>query len=428
MTVVNSVKRVESSQLHSRISPGKGLGGDIATFILATLWFLEVQVVGRLFVIELLFLLITLSVVLSKTRRQKLPPFIKQVVILAAFWLIAQIATDVYRGTPFEDYARGWAKIFFFTSNIVAICSLTRMRERRILVFIAGYAIGELLGLIWFPNVFYEGGRWWKFGFAFPVTTLMILASLKLRSKLISVLLLIVLSAWNLLLDFRSMAGFCVGAAILTTYAGVTRTPGAIASGYRYHGTIFLKRLGWAVAAIVLIIAFVRLYQSAETIELGAMVGEGSRYGVERNPLYGRIDFFAGIQAAMDSPIIGHGSWAKDIEYAILAQAMAINVGKTTGPVVDDLIPTHSYVVGAWVEAGIVGAIFWLFILFHGIKALRRAMEAIPQLIPIISFLLISFVWAILFSPFGHSGRIIAAFNIVLASFVLAKRNSPQRS
>jgi hypothetical protein len=427
MTVVNSAKRVESSQLHSRISPGKGLGGDIATFILATLWFLEVQVVGRLFVIELLFLLITLSVVLSKTRRQKLPPFIKQVVILAAFWLIAQIATDVYRGTPFEDYARGWAKIFFFTSNVVAIWHVTAMKERRILLFIAGYYIGELLGLIWFPNVYYEGGRWWKFGFASPVTTLMTLASLKARSKLLSVIVLIGLSAFNLLLDFRSLAGACVAAAILTSYAGLAPGSQAARRAGWSRATLFLKRLSWTALAAIVVTAFLRLYRSAETIELGAVVGEGSRYGVERNPLYGRMEALVGLKAATDSPLIGHGSWAKNIEYALLAQSIAIDVGKQTGPVVEDLIPTHSYLIGGWVEAGIVGAIFWLFVFVHGVKALRKSLRVIPNLVPIVSFMLINFLWAVLFSPFGAQARITAAFNIVLVGLIFAKSGLAKR-
>jgi len=396
-----------------------GLAGDIFTFLVAMLWFAEVEVVGRLFIIEILFLFIALYVLASRAKRKTLPPFIKQILPLLGLWLLAQIITDVYRASPFEDYARGWAKIFFFGSNIVAIYVLTKGMERRLLLFMAGFAIGELLGIIWFPNVYFEGGMIWKFGYAVPVATLAILVTMKLGSRVLSVLVLIGLSAVNLLLDFRSLAGFCAGAAILTSYAGVASSPGEIARKYRTGGSTFLKRLAWIGMATILVISFVRLYQSAESIDLGALVSEGSRYGIERNPLYGRIETLVGLKAAMDSPLIGHGSWAKDIEYAVLAQAMAIDIGKVTGPLMDDLIPSHSYLIGAWVEAGIVGAFFWLFIFLHSVKAVKRAVNVTPHLISIISFLLLTFLWAVLFSPFGAAGRITAALSIVIVNFVL---------
>lgn len=398
--------------------------GDVLLFLLVVSWFIEIQIIGRIFLVEFIFAGIAVGTILNKKSRESLPPLLRKILFFAIIWLLAQILSDVYQATPFEDYARGWAKISFFAMNVVAIYQMTKNSERRVLLFIIAFAVGELLGLIWFPNVYFEAGRVWKFGYAMPLATLLILLSSKSRFRLLPVLVLASLSVLNLFLDYRSLAGFCMVAALITLYSMLNRSRKEEAIRRIAFIKIF-KNIAWSGAAILLIIGFVVLYQYSEEFELGTQLGsEWARYGVDRNPLYGRIEFFVGLQAAMDSPLIGHGSWAKDISYALLAQALAVDVGKSTGPVLDELIPTHSYFVGAWVEAGLVGALFWLYIFFHSIRALVNSVNVVPHLVAIISFYLVGFLWAVPFSPFGASTRITAAINIILVNFILAKSQS----
>ena len=84
-----------------------------------------------------------------------------------------------------------------------------------------------------------------------------------------------------------------------------------------------------------------------------------------------------------------------------------------------DLIPSHSYLVGAWVEAGIFGLIFWLFVFYQAIKGFFCLILLKPRLIPILALILMGFLWAMWFSPFGAQARIFAAFNIVIVQFIL---------
>jgi len=78
----------------------------------------------------------------------------------------------------------------------------------------------------------------------------------------------------------------------------------------------------------------------------------------------GRSEILVSAQAIMDSPILGHGSWAKNEEYAAMLNYLRESMGYVAqGKHESGLIPTHSHIFGAWVEAGILGAVFWLWIL-----------------------------------------------------------------
>jgi len=82
------------------------------------------------------------------------------------------------------------------------------------------------------------------------------------------------------------------------------------------------------------------------------------------------------------------------------------------GAAKDDLIPTHSYVFGSWVEAGIVGAIFWMFFLIYTAYTLFSASGDEP-LLPFFAFVALMLMWDILFSPLGTPTRFIAPFFMV---------------
>jgi hypothetical protein len=78
----------------------------------------------------------------------------------------------------------------------------------------------------------------------------------------------------------------------------------------------------------------------------------------------------------------------------------------------DDLIPTHSHIFGSWVEAGILGALFWFWILKLIVSSMARVTGNEP-LLPVFAYISFLFVWNIFFSPFGAEGRFIDTYFIV---------------
>ena len=142
----------------------------------------------------------------------------------------------------------------------------------------------------------------------------------------------------------------------------------------------------------------------------------------------------APIQAIRDSPIIGHGSFAVDSKYVALKQQLQYEYGYSDTDMPEDseepTIPTHSHLTMAWVESGIFGGIFWIFVLGLTFRGLIKISLTRPPLAPIYSYLLLNFVWNVLYSPFGSVNRMWAAFFILLSYNLLEPRTrqtSPAR-
>ncbi len=101
--------------------------------------------------------------------------------------------------------------------------------------------------------------------------------------------------------------------------------------------------------------------------------------------------------------------------------ARALNVGS-------GLIPSHSFIFGAWVEAGILGAVFWAYVLWLTGRNLVYLSQMQEVLTPLIAYLSFIMLWDVVFSPFGFSQRLHVPFYIIVVMFcwdvVLAQRRS----
>jgi hypothetical protein len=82
-------------------------------------------------------------------------------------------------------------------------------------------------------------------------------------------------------------------------------------------------------------------------------------------------------------------------------------------------IPTHSHLLGSWVEAGVMGGIFWIVVMMIVVAAIYRTLKWDAGSAALIAFVLFFAVWDILFSPFGASQRFIKAAQICIALCVL---------
>lgn len=390
------------------------LGGDALAFIIPALLFLEVPLIGRLFVSELV-LLACLPVLLAlrgSLLSAKLP---RTLIVLGGVWLLAQVASDLINATPFGDYARGWAKIAFTLGNFMALYLLLHGNRRRLVLFAAGWAIGGLLTYVLSPSA-YAAGDPWKFGFGSGVTILLVLLTLTppiAASRVLPLALLGGLAALNLAQGFRSLAGLCfLAAAHLVIQRFLRRRQGADTR------LSFWRLGGFLILAAALSVIFVETYAH---LAGSGYLGDQARAKYEQQTgtfgvlLGGRAEIFVSTRAIMDAPIIGHGSWAMGPEYAALLLQLA-NHGYHIGTSVLErgLIPTHSHLFGAWVEAGIAGAAFWGWTLLLAARVLVNLRAAPRPQAPTIAFFAFVFVWDVLFSPFGAARRLFMPFCIIL--------------
>jgi hypothetical protein len=131
--------------------------------------------------------------------------------------------------------------------------------------------------------------------------------------------------------------------------------------------------------------------------------------------LGGRTEILVSSRAVLDSPVIGHGSWAKDCGYAALYVQLKREAGYFSGDEDGEcLIPAHSHLMGAWVEAGVLGAVFWVWVLTLPVRTLTRLYTTAERLAPLVALLAFLLIWDIFFSPFGGERHFMTPFYIVL--------------
>ena len=61
------------------------------------------------------------------------------------------------------------------------------------------------------------------------------------------------------------------------------------------------------------------------------------------------------------------------------------------------VIPSHSHLMGAWVSAGILGALFWGYIVWISSKAVVRVATLLPALAPLYAVVVPGLIWMVMF-------------------------------
>lgn len=383
---------------------------DIWTFILPAISFIEITIIGRLFITEIL-LLVMLAWLWGSRDRPALPRWF---LVLWAGWLLSQIVTDVFVGSAFRDLARGWAGIVFTLTNFAGIMVLVST-PKRARIFAFGLAVAGCLGLLLVPHPNAAADPW-KWGLALPIG-LVIAAGLSGRAgnrlPWLTVAFFVAFGALNLMLNYRSLGGISLltaGYLSLSAVVGRRESAAHQTTLRAVLGLVFLAMAGLAVLG---------LYSAAAS--QGLLGSEAkSKYLLQAGAfgalLGGRPEALVSTQAILDSPILGHGSWAKDPTYAkLLAERQkALGYAVSAEYVGTNLIPAHSYLLGAWVWAGVLGAVFWLAVAANAVWLLANLYSLRVEVAPLVVFAAMLLLWDIAFSPYGLTGRIVAPFELAL--------------
>ena len=127
--------------------------------------------------------------------------------------------------------------------------------------------------------------------------------------------------------------------------------------------------------------------------------------------------------AALDKPIMGHGSVAIDDHGYVLDFLSKYGDQETYERIVKirrdfgaRVIPAHSHIITYWMWHGIWGLIFWLVVIVLAIKTLFTRMHVYPPWFGYFAIAIPIFFWDVLFSPFGsrvQEATLFVAFLLV---------------
>jgi hypothetical protein len=392
---------------------------DLAVFVLPAVRFVEFNLGGSLYLTDLLLLMLFFGMVACRREarallRRGLP---RTFLVLALLWLGAQVVTDIVRHTPPGDFVRGWSKIIFTGTHFSALYVLLHGQLRRIKTYAWGLVAGSALAFLITPG---SAGRAypWKFGFSYPVTVaFFLLASRGKGSGLGPSMLAAGVGVLNIVFGSRSTGALCLLTAVYLVWRAIgLRRARRSPSQLKTRNVI-------AVAAVLLLGCWgaVSAYEHAASTGL---LGRDAQdlYALQSSGDYGmliggRSEILIGLEAAYDSPWLGHGSWAKDPEYVELYRETMELLGYGSGLHEESLeegnITAHSHILGSMVEAGILGAVFWGWIAFLAIRTALRIYCVRHPLTPLIVFFLFLLLWDIFFSPYAAYYRFVTPFYVI---------------
>ncbi len=397
---------------------------EVGLFILGAAGIYNMNLIGALPGSEVILLPMLPVLLLAKGSRA----FHRQYLmfyLLAGGWLIGTIIADTYNNIWIFLRMKGTARVVFFILDFVALAILLNNKTRRMVIF--ALSIAFVLIITSFQSFSGDFNVQWKFGLSQGLAIIALLGSSYFYARgryRVCFLISFVLAALNLHYGFRSqLAVHFISSVLIWPLSAEVRNRHGVFRG-RQDTARILTLLFLAGGAAYVANAAVKFAAEHdffdESQKANFMSQSGGDYGVL---VGGRPETLVAIQAIRDSPIIGHGSFPEGTKYIQLKQDIQYEHGYSDSDEPEDtetpVIPTHSHLTLAWVEGGILGGLCWIYILILTLRGTLRVTALRPNLAPLYSYLLLSFLWDILYSPFGSVNRIRAAFYILLSYSLL---------
>ena len=269
----------------------------MAVFVCAAITMIPADANGQVFVGEIVLPFLTLAVLIFSTgARWRRNPALRHCLLALALTLAGYILADFIHHTKPQDYLRGWARIIVLGTNAFGLSLLGLEDEAFLWWYTLGLGLGSGATYLAMGTPFVL----WKFSYALSASCIVLcLASFRYRFGAAVIMSLYGLVNFTML-DNRAFGGvsFLVAALLLVSMQNRSK------SHARHALSLSRLMVAVAVAASVLFIA----YETSQALyRTRRYVSNAIRWANAEAALY----------SILDSPIIGHGSWAFNVKMEI---------------------------------------------------------------------------------------------------------------
>ena len=346
------------------------------------------------------------------------------IIIFGLTWFISQIISDILNNTNLIDSIKGGLTPVFFVLSLFGLLSYFKEINNlyKIISILLGINFGVIINLYLFPNHYFELSQW-KFGLGyFFINLFFIYISFFCKKKFNVIIygLLFFNIILSLYFDSRGVAIFPLLTFIFYKSINFFKIKES-----NFKNTILIKNIFYAI----LILYFLNyLFSQIFSLEFTKLLLSEDAYdkyyrqaSSDLGILFGgRSELLISIQAFLDRPVFGFGSWAIDKygyvdEYTrtILNLGLydeGVDIGLTDRGY---LIPAHSFIMGSFVWSGFFGGLFWIYVIIFSMKIFLKNYGRLP-----IYFYngIILLMWDIFFSPLAYSTRFQA--EVFLSFFI----------
>jgi hypothetical protein len=370
----------------------------------------QVQLIGYLAIVEVAYVILALYFLFthfSVLRKSQLWPFL----LLICGWFFSAVITDIYRETELVLALKGCLTPILWANALIAMYFILRKRVVLMKWFVLGAGISGIISLFILKPAAIAGLEQinlisidYNYRLLIGVITTIFWAMILFLYPRYSTLTLVVMISFGIL-SFMKGSRSSGAITLLATFLFFFRAYlYKINSGF--GGDLRIGRVFKLV--IIGLIAVISISEGYRYLVLDGWFGrdETQRYISQSMTkvgiLGGRSEFASAMFAIADSPLLGHGSWAKDERgYRFMgAELLDMSINDLVGPG-DLYIPTHSHLWGPWVSNGFLGFLFWFYALFFIIRFLIGFLSFNIRYLPFLLLFCINTLWDIIFSPVG---------------------------
>ncbi|MDQ2901752.1 MAG: hypothetical protein M3Y07_18430 [Acidobacteriota bacterium] len=376
---------------------------SVLVFLVGALVPVPIELVGVMYVGELLLLIVAAWAVAVNLRN---PRFWNRALLLPLASLgltfLGYVFSDLINNTGLTNLMRGWARIVFLATDILAMYFLCRKKPVNLLIFCLGIGAGAAGAAETQSGL--DLSMRYKLAIALSITIAILCLGALLRGRMQYLLISLALATVGVLhiwMDFRSLGAICLLTGAIVFSKTLERS--------RVRGLYAVLLLG-ALAAGVGILSYAYYFT------------QGSYSHRRRESDNWRLaSGTAALDAIRRAPLLGSGSWATSSQIlAVFDASFADSAGRRLSGRAGMELAGHSQVLQVWYEAGVLGLAFFLYFADTLLRALWIAIFR-AQLDPLMPLAILSCVLSLYnlgFSPFAGPHRIQIAISIVAAEMV----------
>jgi hypothetical protein len=359
-------------------------------------------------------------------------PFDRQrmVFLLGTAWLAVTVVTGVVHDTSVTITMKTVANVLVLLLDILAVwLLLSNGRERAARTLSWGLVFAGVAGIFYKPDLDTQIDPW-KFGLAFPITVVSAVYLSRCAKRRYPVAFFALLGLLHIYLNYRSLGAICLVVAAVVSLWGSGKG-GEVPEGDPRNPT-------WRPRSVVVVLCLLVVTAWGASSLYAGLAG-GGHLGAEAEAKFasqsegklgvlggGRNEIYFNVPAIIASPLIGLGgeprltdAMASNGQDLVEALGYRLSERELEHLIGDGLVPTHSYMMQAWVQAGLAGGLFWLVVLWLVLRTLIQRIR-VGEITPLDALLGLSLSWNILFSPLGAQARLIFAAQFAL--FMISPR------
>lgn len=371
---------------------------------LGTIIFLETIAV-LCFIFRVIFVHKKLKIIEEQDRK-----LLNRFYFFGSIWLIVQLFSDLINKAETIDTIKILAQIVVIMILIYWATNWFQTKNSKLDAFLLGYCLSVVPNYYLTPSIFMQFEPW-KFCFGPGFTILMLLWFSKKNIPLpIQIVTMIPLIYLDILWGSRALA-------LVTLISWISCVLSRL---------IIAKKINILMSLLILPIAGLLLsnvyHQMAVSGNLGTyqQIKATQQFGSGPLILVARSELLYELSAIKNHLLIGMGSnpsISTEISNEVynLNLKLGVDLKKTAAYqylITTGKIPQHSLLFSFWMTGGVVGAIFWINLLFMLTKWMIKTRIEGAEYLYLSRFLYVGFLWNLLFSPLGAGQRVLLAITL----------------